>query len=175
MIRYARTTVTLALMALAMACEPSGSPTDLTVAPDFGVLPPGAVVFQAQINGGTLDAITCNLGVCELDVSGTGTANITGRFTWSNHIVQDFTATPCNTAPSVATLTGATGSITITDADTEGAVCPIPGDQGFGFISSTWEITGGTGEFSGISGSGTSHGPTAGGGPVVHLSGVVSY
>jgi hypothetical protein len=158
---------------LLVACEPSPSPTELIVSPDFGVLPPGAVVFQAEVNHGSLDAISCNAGVCELDVSGTGAANIMGPFTWTNHIVQDFTATPCNTAPVVATLTGATGSITI--ADTDGTVCPIPGDQGFGFISSHWEVTGGTGEFAGISGSGTSHGPTAGAGPVVHLEGVVYY
>lgn len=168
-----RTTLGLALVFCATACEPSASPTDPAVTPDLGVLPLGTVVFQAQANHATLDAISCSLGVCELDISGTGTANIMGRFTWTSHIVEDFTATPCSTSPAVATLTGETGSITI--SDTDGMVCPIPGDQGFGFISAHWEVTGGTGEFSGISGSGSSYGPTAGAGPVVHFQGVVAY
>lgn len=173
MTRNIRMTCGLALLLCATACEGSPSPTDLSVTPDFQMLPPGSVAFQAEVNHSSLDAISCDMGVCELNVSGTGVANIMGPFTWTNHIVQDFTTSPCNTAPVVATLTGATGSITI--ADTDGVVCPIPGDRGFGFISSDWEVTGGTGEFSGISGSGSSFGPTAGAGPVVHLQGTVRY
>jgi hypothetical protein len=89
----------------------------------------------------------------------------------TNHIVEDLTAAPCIASPVVTTLTGATGSITIADID--GVVSPIPGDHGFGFVSSNWEVTGGSGELSGISGTGSSYGPIADGGPMVHMEGFV--
>ena len=169
-------TALFALIAFSTACEESPSPTELAdagVVPEFGMLPAGSVPFQAEANRSSLEHISCDAGVCIIDASGTGAANIMGPITWTSHIVEDFTVTPCDTAPAVVTLTGETGSITLEDSD--GTVCPISRIQPFGFISASWEITGGTGEFSGISGNGTSYGPTAGAGPVVHLRGVVSY
>ena len=132
------------------------------------------VSFHAQANQISLVSQSCEAGVCDLVFEGSGAANIMGPFTLTNHIVQDFTVTPCNPITGEHTLVGATGSITIADA---GTVCRNSASpSGFPFtISSTWEITGGTGEFSGITGSGTSEGTIGGNGPVVHFSGTVSF
>jgi hypothetical protein len=129
-------------------------------------------VFQAQLTQASLVSVSCEAGVCVLVFQGSGAANIMGPITWTAQIVQDFTTSPCSEALAEITLVGATGSITVTD--NAGFVCPSPSPSG-GFITSVWEVTGGTGEFSGISGSGTSRGPIGGGGPVVHLSGTVSF
>jgi hypothetical protein len=42
-------------------------------------------------------------------------------------------------------------------------------------FESVWNVTGGTGAFSGIIGSGTDQGTITGNGPNVHLSGIVVY
>jgi hypothetical protein len=132
------------------------------------------VSFHAQVNQVSLVSQSCEAGVCELVFEGSGAANIMGPFTLTNHIVQDFNITPCNPITGEHTLVGATGSITIADA---GTVCRNPASpSGFpSTVSTTWEITGGTGEFSGITGSGTSEGTIGGNGPVVHFSGTVSF
>jgi hypothetical protein len=132
------------------------------------------VSFHAQVNQTSLVSQSCNLGVCNLGFEGSGAANIMGPFTLTNHVLQDFTVTPCNPITGDHTLVGATGSITIADT---GTVCRNSASpSGFPFtISSTWEITGGTGEFSGITGSGTSQGTIGGNGPVVHFTGSVSF
>ena len=72
------------------------------------------------------------------------------------------------------TFSGATGSITLADT---GTVCGNTASPWLypATIASTWEITGGTGQFSGITGSGTSQGTIGGNGPVVHFTGTVSY
>jgi hypothetical protein len=132
------------------------------------------VSFHAQVSQTSLVSQSCGAGVCDLEFEGSGAANIMGPFTFTNHIVQDFTVIPCNPITGEHTLVGATGSITIADA---GTVCRNSASpSGFPFtISSTWEITGGTGEFSGITGSGTSQGTIGGNGPVVHFTGSVSF
>jgi hypothetical protein len=132
------------------------------------------VSFHAQANQTSLVSQSCAAGVCDLVFEGSGAANIVGPFTLTSHIVMDFTVTDCNPFTAEHTLVGATGSITIADA---GTVCQNPDSpSGFPFtISGSWEIIGGTGEFRGISGSGTSQGTIAGNGPVVHFSGTVSF
>jgi hypothetical protein len=75
--------------------------------------------------------------------------------------------------PLVFTLVGATGSVTISGS---GVVCDGLGPSGFPqFFTGTAEITGGTGEFSGISGAVSAQGLIAQRGPVVHMSGTGSY
>ena len=68
---------------------------------------------------------------------------------------------------------GDTGSITISDA--AGWVRPSATRSGFPFtIGGIWNVTGGTGEFSGIIGSGADQGTIAGNGrPNVHLTEIV--
>ena len=97
-----------------------------------------------------------------------GPVTVSVEFTW------DFTTTPCSTLdPIDFTLVGATGSITTSRS---GVICPAVSPSGFPqFFSAVGEITGGTGEFSGISGSPASQGTVGPNGPVVHMSGTVSY
>ena len=130
--------------------------------------------FHAQVSQTSLVSQSCQAGICDLVFEGSGAANIMGPFTLTNNIVQDFTVTPCNPITGEHMLVGATGSITIADA---GIVCrnsASPSVLPF-TIFSTWEITGGTGEFSEITGSGTSQGTIGGNGPVVHFTGSVSF
>ena len=133
-----------------------------------------SVSFRAQGNQISLVSQSCEAGVCDLVFQGAGAANIMGPFTITVHAVQDFTVAPCNPFRAEYTLVGATGSIAIADV---GTICPNSASPtGFPFtISGTWEITGGTGEFSGITGNGTSQGKIGGNGPVVHLSGALSF
>jgi hypothetical protein len=105
---------------------------------------------------------------------GTGTVNIMGPVTVTIAVVQDFSGDPCDPYTSEATFVGATGSITISDV--AGWVCPSATHYGFPFtIQGVWNVTGGTGEFSGIIGSGADQGTIAGNGPNVSLSGIVVY
>jgi hypothetical protein len=132
------------------------------------------VSFQAQLERMALISASCDQGVCEFTFQSTGSANIMGPVTATGHIVQDFTVTPCNQAPAEIEMVGATGSITTADAD--GTVCPSRSPSGTPeFISSQWEVIGGSGAFAGIAGSGSSRGSITAAGPVVHLSGTVSY
>jgi len=97
-----------------------------------------------------------------------------GAVSYSAKVVQDFTTAPCNEALAEVALVGSTGSITL--ADGAGSICPQRSPGGFpAFVGSEWTVAGGTGEFDGISGSGTSSGPIGGNAPVVHMSGTVSY
>src|SRR5262249_6683216 len=108
--------------------------------------------------------------VCEGDVcvfEGTGTVNIMGPVTVTIAVLQDFSGDPCNPYTAEATYVGATGSITISDV--AGWVCPSAHFKGPGTIQGVWNVTGGTGEFSGIIGSGADQGTIAGNGPNVHL------
>jgi len=106
---------------------------------------------------------------------GSGTVNIMGPITWTVNVTQDFNGYPCNPAVGTQyTLVGATGSITM--ADTCGAVCPSATKSGAPYtIETVWNVTGGTGAFSGIIGSGTNQGTITGNGPNLHLSGIVVY
>jgi hypothetical protein len=71
------------------------------------------------------------------------------------------------------TLVGATGSISILGS---GFICSGHRISDFPqFFSGVGEVTGGTGEFSGITGSLTGQGILGPNGPVLHLSGHVSY
>jgi hypothetical protein len=100
--------------------------------------------------------------------------NIMGHVTWTAHTVQDFSGFPCNTATAEITLVGATGSITISDSC--GTVCPSATVNGAPFtIDSVWNVIGGTGQFSGIIGSGTNQGTIGGQGPNIRLSGIVVF
>ena len=130
--------------------------------------------LEGNLHHTRLVSITCNGGVCDIVFEGSGTVNIMGPVTVTTHVVQDFNITPCNTGVSEATLVGATGSITT--ADSCGMVCPSATHSGFpNTINTVWNVTGGTGEFSGITGSGTDQGTIAGNGPNVRLSGIVVY
>jgi hypothetical protein len=129
------------------------------------------VPFQAQLIQPQLVSVSCVAGICDGMFEGTGAANTMGSITWTAHVVQDFTVSPCNPTEVEIILVGATGSITVTGVET--TVCHTP--HGPSFISGDWVITEGTGEFGAITGSGTSQGVIIGRGPIVHLSGGVSY
>lgn len=135
------------------------------------------VAFQAELHHFSVPEGTCEDGVCNFVSYGYGTVNIMGspfvlvtvEFVW------DFNTSPCSTLdPLEFTLVGATGSITISGS---GSVCPGPNPQlAFPeFFSGVGEITGGTGEFSGITGSVSTQGTIGPRGPVIHMSGTVSY
>jgi len=132
------------------------------------------VAFEATFNQSELISIDdCSNGVCSVVFQGRGAANIMGSMTWTFDFVQDFNITPCSPATGVITLKGESGTITLSDT---AFVCLGPSPSTFpNVISSSWAITGGTGEFEGITGSGTSQGVIGGNGPVVHYSGTVSY
>jgi len=105
--------------------------------------------------------------------AGTGTVNIMGAVTVTIDVVQDFSGSPCNPYTAETTFVGATGSITI--SDTCGWVCPSAHFNGPGTIQGVWNVSGGTGQFSGIIGSGSDQGTIAGNGPNARWSGVVVY
>ncbi len=105
---------------------------------------------------------------------GSGTVNIMGPVAVTIHVVQDFSGYPCDPYTAETTFVGANGSITI--SDTCGWVCPSATRSGFPFtIQGVWNITGGTGQFSGIIGSGADQGTITGNGPNVRWSGIVVY
>ena len=132
------------------------------------------VSFQAQLVKPQLVSVSCEAGVCDLVFEGTGATTIMGPITWTAHVIQDFTVSPCNPTEAETILVAATGSITL--ASDEGTVvCQSSTPGGPAFISGDWVITEGTGEFVGITGSGTSQGVIGGGGPIVHHSGAVAY
>jgi hypothetical protein len=134
------------------------------------------VAFNAELNHSSLVSESCNGGVCNLVFQGTGSSNIMGPVTWTAQGVQDFNTSPCNPAAVTITLVGSAGSITVSDSC--GIVCPSATNYNQpDTINSVWNVTGGTGSFSGITGSGTTQGTISphGDSPVVHLSGVVLY
>ena len=118
----------------------------------------------------------CENGVCNDVTYGDGFTNLMGPVTVTVVFTWDFNTTPCSTLdPMEWTLVGATGSITISAS---GVFCAPHGPHSFPqYFSAVGVITGGTGEFTGITGSVTIQGPVGGGrvGPVVHMSGTVSY
>jgi hypothetical protein len=130
--------------------------------------------FEAELHHFSAPAGSCEAGVCDYVSYGYGFTNLVGSVTVTVELTWDFTTSPCSTLdPLEFTLVGATGSITISGS---GVVCPSLSPSGFPqFFSGVGEITGGTGEFSGITGSLTSEGTVGPNGPVVHLSGTVSY
>ena len=133
----------------------------------------GATTANAQ-RLRALEATARTSLVCEGDVcmfKGTGTVNIMGPVTVTITVVQDFSGYPCDPYTAETTFVGATGSITI--SDTAGWVCPSVG--GPATIQGVSNVTGGTGEFSGIIGSGADQGTIGPQGPNVHLTGVVLY
>jgi hypothetical protein len=129
--------------------------------------------FQAQLGQSTITLVGCNGDVCNYVFEGTGSANIMGRVTWTANAVRDFSGYPCNTGTAEVTLVGATGSITVSDIC--GIICPDATHFGFPRSGSeVWNVTGGTGEFSGIVGSGSTQSinvPL----PSLNLSGIVVY
>ena len=130
--------------------------------------------FDATIHQVRAVSSVCNGDVCETVFEGRGTVNIMGSVTVTIDVVQDNSGYPCDPYTSVATFVGNTGSITISDA--AGWVCPSA--TGFGrpaTIQGVSTVTGGTGEFSGIIGSGADQGTIAGNGPNVHVTGIVVY
>ena len=127
--------------------------------------------FEATSHQARLVSIVCNGSVCDIVFEGNGTANIMGHVTVNTHVVQDTSVYPCNPGTAEVTLVGATGSITYTY--TCGTVCASV--AGPATIQGVWNVTGGTGEFSGIIGGGSDQGTIAGNGPNVHSSGVVAY
>ena len=132
------------------------------------------VAFNATLNQLTQVSIVCNGSVCDIVFEGNGTVNIMGPVTVTIHVVQDLSGYPCDPYTSEATFVGATGSITI--SDTAGWVCPSATGSAFpATIQGVWNITGSTGQFSGIIGSGSDQGTIAGNGPHAHLSGIVVY
>jgi hypothetical protein len=126
--------------------------------------------FEATSHQNRLVSIVCNGDVCDIVFEGTGTANIMGPVTVTIHVVEDYSGYPCDPYTAETTLVGATGSITI--SDTAGWVCASPGH---GTIQGVWNVTGGTGQFSGIVGSGADQGTFTGNGPNVRWSGIVVY
>jgi hypothetical protein len=96
-----------------------------------------------------------------------------GPISWTGTVVQDFNVTPCNTVQAEITVVGATGSITVSDAC--GIVCPGVGVGSPNTIQSVWNMTGGTGEFTGITGSGTTQGTIDDQGLVLRLKGVLLF
>jgi len=134
------------------------------------------VGFDAQLNHSRLVSETCNGGVCNLVFQGTGSSNIMGAVTWTAQGVQDFNTSPCFVANVTITLVGSAGSITVSPSC--GIVCPSPTNDGAPYtIDGVWNVTGGSGSFSGITGSGSTQGTINPNfdRPVVHLSGVVVY
>ncbi len=131
------------------------------------------VKFEATTHQLTLTSSVCNGDVCEFVFEGRGTVNIMGPVTVTIDVVQDLSGYPCDPYTSEATFVGASGSITI--SDTAGWVCPSAHFNGPTTIQGVWNITGGTGQFSGIIGSGADQGTIAGNGPNVHWSGIVVY
>jgi hypothetical protein len=136
--------------------------------------PQNLVAWESNVNGYRLVSQSCNGGVCDFVFEGSGAVNIMGRVTVTTHVVQDFNITPCNTGIADATFVGATGSVTY--SYTCGTVCPNASHFNQpNTIQGIWNVTGGTGQFSGIVGSGSDQGTIAGNGPNVHSSGVVVY
>lgn len=125
--------------------------------------------WEGNLHSTRLVSISCNGGVCEAVFEGSGTVNVMGPVTVTTHVVQDFNITPCNPAVADATFVGATG--TVTSSYSCGSVCQTHPAT----IAGVWNITGGTGQFSGIVGAGSDQGTIAGNGPNVHSSGVVVY
>jgi hypothetical protein len=132
------------------------------------------VAFDATSHQNTLVSIVCNGSVCDIVFEGTGTVNIMGPVTITTHVVQDGSGYPCNPGTAELTFVGASGSITTSYA--AGWVCPSATRSGYPYtIQGVWSVTGGTGQFSGIIGSGSDQGTIGGNGPNLHSSGIVVY
>jgi hypothetical protein len=134
------------------------------------------VAFQAELHHFTAPQGTCQDGVCTYVSYGYAFSNLMGPLVRVTvHFVWDFNTTPCSTLdPLEFTMVGETGSITISGS---GSICPsLNPELGIPqFFSGVGEITGGAGGFSGITGSVTSQGTLSSDGPVIHMSGTVSY
>jgi len=132
--------------------------------------------FEAEMHHFSAPVGPCVNGVCNYVTFGDGFTNLMGSVTVTVVFTWDFNTTPCSTLdPMEWTLVGATGSITISAS---GVICAPRGLDNFPqSFSGVGVITGGTGEFTGITGSVTIQGPLTGHGrgPVVHMSGTVSY
>ena len=130
--------------------------------------------FEAELHHFSAPAGPCENGVCNFVTYGYGFTNLMGSVTVTVVLTWDFNTTPCFTLdPMVWTLVGATGSVTISAS---GVFCEPRGLDTFPqYVSAVGVVTGGTGEFSGITGSVTIQGPAGGQGPIVHMSGTVSY
>jgi hypothetical protein len=154
------------IIALLLALAPETAP----------VLAQETIVFQAQSSQPVLISTDCPEGVegvC-FNFETSGAANIMGPATWTINVVQESFPVPCTEDTAEITLVGATGSIKFLASDT---VCAGPSPLGFPFFGSgVWQITGGTGEFEGITGSGTGHVVIQPNGKhTTHLSGTVSH
>lgn len=154
------------IIALLLALAPRTAP----------VLAQETLVFQAQSNQPILVSTDCPEGVDGVcfNFEASGAANIMGPVTWTIHVVQESFPVPCTDDTAEITLVGATGSIKLLASDT---VCAGPSPLGFPFFGSgVWQITGGTGEFEGITGSGTGQVVIQPNGKhTTHLSGTASH
>jgi hypothetical protein len=130
------------------------------------------VPFEALVHDLNLVALPCEAGVCHGTFEGEGVANIMGRIAFGLDFVQDFNVLPCNPYHGTITFTGSTGSISLAD---QGTVCAGAGPHPVSRISTRWDVTGGTGKSSGVTGRGTSFGIIGDNGPVVLFSGTVKY
>jgi hypothetical protein len=130
--------------------------------------------FEAEMQQFSAPAGPCVDLVCDFESHGFGFTNLMGPVTIGAEFMWDFTTTPCSTLdPLVFTVVGATGSVTISGS---GVICDGLGPSGFPqFFSGTGQVSGGTGDFTGISGAVSWRGVLAQRGPVVHVSGTVSY
>ena len=140
----------------------------------------GMLAFGGATTAQSQSLVTFNATANQLTLTpegvfeGNGTVNIMGPVTVTIRVVQDLSGYPCDPYTAETTFVGASGSITI--SDTAGWVCPSATRNGFpGTIQGVWNITGGTGQFSGIIGSGSDQGTIAGNGPHVQWSGVVAF
>jgi len=131
------------------------------------------VAFEAELHHFSPPVGICVDGVCDFESHGYGFTNLMGPVTVDVEFTWDFTTTPCSTLdPLVFTLVGATGSVTVSGS---GVVCDGLSPSGFPqFFSGTGQVTGGAGEFSGISGRVSAQGILARG-PILHMSGSVAY
>jgi hypothetical protein len=143
----------------------------LTLIAGFGALLAATTAHAQSLRA--FEATAHQLTIVPGGFAGTGTVNIMGAVTVTINVVQDFSGYPCNPATAEVTYVGATGSITTSDA--AGWVCPSATRYGYPFtIQGVWSVTGGTGQFSGIIGSGGYEGTLTNGGNF-HSSGIVVY
>ena len=133
------------------------------------------VPFQGTFHHFTPPEEPCEAGGCTVSY-GYGTVNIMGSpfVSITAYAVWDLTTSPCPTLELLEfILVGETGTITISGS---GSNCPGNSPQLFPvFFTGVGEITGGTGEFSGITGTINSQGLIGPIGPIIHMSGDVSY
>ena len=145
------------LLVAGAACEPAlptESPMTASSAARADRSP--SVPFRLELTGNANPDFSqgpCNVTNTE---SGTGTAEHMGKVTWSSTEVANFCVDPSN--PATAAVTG-TMVITAANGDqvTQSYLTTVNADFGAGTLTATgtYQVTGGTGRFSGATGGGT--------------------